>query len=112
MLFFFISSVDQSESELFTFFFFTLTGILAFIFFAPQLIDFRSSKTNNSSYYPYFYSMSSALFMASITGISTFILGAIAITAIETLFDISWYIMDDLYGDMALFSFVILSPLF
>lgn len=110
--FYYFLSIWGNSFELFVRFFLTLTGVGSFLFFAPYISKLRKSASENTAYYSYFYSVSTAIFTALITWLSTFVLWAIGIAAVDVLFDLSWSILDNIYWDVAIFSLAVLAPLF
>lgn len=96
-----------------TFFALHMTGFVACIFFAPFLIRALWGDKQSIRYSNYFSQISWIILMSMITGVALFILGSIALWAIQTLFDFSNYThYDKLYGYWATFSLALMAPFY
>lgn len=93
-------------------FFLTLAGILSYLFFAPYVKKFFYTPVKETVFYSYFYNISTVFLTAIIVWGSLFALWAIAIWAIDMLFDINYSYTDKLYWDWSIIALSILAPLF
>ncbi len=107
---FFNSNFDSFENAVF--FMLSLVWIVSYIFFAPYLKKCFLLKNKNKDYYAYFYKISLVFFMSFIVGWLLFLLWAIGIWATFTLFDLNWSYNDDLYGNWAIISLALITPIF
>lgn len=109
----FYSWVNNFESyNTIVFFFLSLVWVLSFVFIAAKTCYFKKKSPAESEYCSYFYSMASVFFMSAIFwGLFT-LLGFIGIWTVFTLFDIEQYIGDKIFGDWAILSLLIATPLF
>lgn len=112
VLFYMVFSPNLDNFENFLRFIISLFGIIGFLFFAPYIKDMLSGTGKQDTYYSYFYKVSVVFLWSCILGGALFALGAIAISAVFTLFDLSWTHTDKLYGDWAVFALSFITPLF
>ena len=115
IIFYNVFSLDPNDIKNIIFFILSLIWIIAYLFFAPYLhfLFSKQSKNNlsNSIFYNYFYKISIILLSSFIFGIILFILGSIAITAIDNLFNLD--LRDKYtYWNWAIISLSLVSPLF
>ncbi len=112
--------VDPNNFNNILFFILSLIWIIAYLFFAPYfknifLIFLKKWKSikilPNSTFYNYFYKISTALLSSFIFGVILLILGSIAITAIDNLFNLN--IKDKYtYWNWVIISLSLIAPLF
>jgi len=107
---FFNNDLDSFENAVF--FMLSLVWIISYIFFAPYLKKCFLLKNKNKDYYAYFYKISLVFFMSFIVWGLLFLLWAIGIWATFTLFDLNWTYNDDLYGNWAIISLALITPIF
>lgn len=107
---FFQNSFNSLEEIIF--FILSLVGIIWFLFFAPYIKNILNNNWKQSVYYTYFYNISVIILISFILGWVLFALWAIGITAVHTLFDLSWYFTDKIYWDWAIFALSVITPLF
>ena len=112
LYFLYFQGSNAFSIEQITFFGAHLIGFVAFLFFAAYLSPQKPPKDTEVEYQNYFTRVAWSFLMSMIVGGITLALGAIAITAIITLFDIQSYpTWDKLYGYWAVFSLVFIAPL-
>lgn len=112
LLYFFTFQNTFTSLESMIFFMLSMTGIVGLLFFAPYIKNIIHSNWKQSVYYTYFYNMSVIILTSFILWWILFALWAIWITAIHELFDLNWYFNDEIYGDWAIISLSIITPLF
>lgn len=111
LFFIFFQNRFNSLEEI-IFFLLSMTGILWFLYFAPYIHNIVNNTGKQSIYYTYFYNISVIILISFILGWVLFILWAIWITAVHTLFDLSWYFTNDIYWDWAIIALSMIAPLF
>lgn len=111
MFYIFLSS-DFESIETVVFFILTLFGIISFLFIAPYIKHLKTLSHKPESYYVYFYRISVVFFISLIVGGALALLGNIAIATVQTLFDIAYAVMDDLYGYWTSLALALLTPIF
>ncbi len=112
ILFFFSFNSNMDSFENIIFFLLSMFGIIWFLFFAPYLKNIISNNGKQSVYYAYFYKIATLVLISYILGWVLFAWWAIAITTIETLFWLGSIIDGKIYGDWAIISLSIFTPLF
>jgi len=112
IFFYNIFSLNPNDFENFLFFGLSFTWIIAYLFFAPYLKNLiNKSNIKQSVYYSYFFNISTTILISFIFAWVLFWLWAIAITAIDTLFDLN--IKEEFtYWNWAILSLSIISPIF
>lgn len=109
ILFYLWFDVNVNSFENITFFILSLSWIIWFLFFAP----FFGIKTNEDSYYAYFYNISVVFLTSYILGWLLFILWSIAILTVINLFDLQTLsFIKNLYIDWAIIVFSLITPLY
>jgi len=111
VLFFLTFNSDIDNFENFIFFVISLFGIIWILFIAPYIQNIIKRNTKNDIYYSYFYKVSTVFLLSGILWGVMFGLGAIGISAVFSLFDIG-YQYNEIYGDWAIFSLVVFTPIF
>ncbi len=89
----------------------TIIGIIAFLFIAKYLKNFTITVKNQEEFYISSYILILKFLMSTIIGITTMILGFIAISSIFTLFDIT-LIENNWYSYWTAFSLILFTPFF
>lgn len=111
-LFYIFLSADISSTQTVTFFILTLFGVVSFLFSAPYIKFFYKWSFKETSYYIYFYKISSIIFMSFIVWWALTLGGNLAILAVNILFDIWYSISWDLYAYWMTLSLAFFTPLF
>jgi len=110
--FYFFLSTNFSDIETLIYFILTLFWVVSLLFSGPYLRYLSSWKYKESSYYLYFYRISTVLFMSMIVGWSLALWGSLAIMAVHVLFDIGYSASWDMYGYWISLALVLVTPLF
>lgn len=111
-MFYYFLSIDIGWIETVTFFILTLFGVISLLFSAPYLKYLSTWKYKETSYYIYFYRVSTVIFMSLIVWWALALGWSLAIMAIQVLFDI-WYSWSwDMYGYWITTALALLTPLF
>jgi len=111
-LFFVFFQNNFNSLEEIIFFILSLVGIIWFLFFAPYVKNILNNNGKQSVYYTYFYNISVIILISFILWWVLFALGAIGITAVHTLFDLSGYFTSEIYWDWAILALSVITPLF
>ena len=120
IIFYNIFSLNLNDFENFLFFGLSFAWIIAYLFFAPYLKNLVATflplwevewGRKQSVFYTYFYNISGVILISFIFAWVLFGLGAIGIAATDALFDlaVAW---EKTYWNWAIFSLVIVAPLF
>lgn len=105
-LFYYFFDMDFRYYNNVIFYILSLTGISAFVFFAPFIKNFKKACDNNL-YYQYFYRMAIVFLFGFFVGWLMFLLGFIAIISVQLLFDIS---INDTISNWAVISLAFITP--
>lgn len=105
-LFYYFFDMDFRYYNNVIFYILSLTGISAFVFFAPFIKNFKKACDNNL-YYQYFYRMAIVFLFGFFVGWLMFLLGLIAIVSVQLLFDIS---INDTISNWAVISLAFITP--
>lgn len=111
-VFYYFLSNDFESFETIVFFMLTLFGIVSFLFIAPYTRHLKLLEHKPESYYVYFYRIAVVFFISCIVGGALALLWNIAIAAVRTLFDISYWFMDDFHGYWTALALALLTPVF
>ena len=90
----------------------TLLGVLAFLFVSFNMRNFSTRVSSQENFYVAVYSLAIKSIMAIIVGVVSMILGAIAFSAIFSLFDIKNITEEDWYGYWMSFSALLFAPMY
>lgn len=114
VLFYFYLWLDFWESiESIIAIFMTLIWTISLMFCAYFIKNsFNSDKYDQEKYFHYFYNIGLSFFFSFVFWISLLILGFIAITSVDVLFDLSYSWYNDLYPYWAIFSLSLSAPIF
>jgi len=95
-----------------TFFILTLFGVVSLLFSAPYLKHLAKWEFREESYYIYFYTIASVLFMWWVVGWALCLGWGMAILALELLFDIRGSLLWEIFGYWVSLSLTFLAPTF
>lgn len=90
----------------------SLVWIISYLFFAPYIKKLINKDIEQTIYYTYFYKISVVFLTSIILWIVLFILWYIAISAVFSLFDITWTYNNKIISDWTTIALSFISPLF
>ncbi|EKE28536.1 MAG: hypothetical protein ACD_3C00048G0001 [uncultured bacterium (gcode 4)] len=102
--------IDNSDSVIFIAL--TLLWITSYVFFAPYVKKLLSKEDIQGVYYSYFFKIGVVYLISTILWGVLFALWSIWIASVFELFDLSWKISEDIYGDWAIIALSFITPIF
>lgn len=112
LLFYYWLSPQVESFESIIFFLLWLTGIVSSLFFSPYIWKIHWADYEETSYYAYFYRISTIFLISFILWWALAILWNIAIATVFTLFDLDGIISSKLFWDWMIVSLALITPLF